>query len=80
MEALDGNAIAGTLFENYGAEMTTAIGACGHCGACAQIAELRVYLRAPGTIVRCPSCGQVVMVLVRIRGVLRVNDRGLTLE
>jgi Family of unknown function (DUF6510) len=32
-QALDGNAIAGTLAEVFGGEMTTAIGVCGHCGS-----------------------------------------------
>ena len=45
---------------------------CAHCGATAQIAELRVFSRAPGTVVRCPSCGSVVIVLVEIRGVTRM--------
>ena len=74
MEALDGNAIAGALFEHFGAEMTTTIGECAHCGTRSQIAELVVYSRAPGTVVRCRHCGHVVMVLVPIRGELRVDS------
>lgn len=67
MQALDGNAIAGALYEHFGHEMTTVIGACRHCGARAQIAELVVYLRGPGAVARCPSCANVVLVLVRSR-------------
>ena len=33
MQAVDGNAIAGDLFEIFGTDMTTARGACAHCGA-----------------------------------------------
>ena len=55
MEALDGNAIAGTLFEHFGTEMTTTIGACAHCG-------------------------NVVMVLVPIRGELRVDSSAFRME
>lgn len=73
MEALDGNAIAGPLLEYFGTEMTAAWGACAHCGATAQLAELRVYMKAPGTIARCPACGSVVIVLVRIRDDLRID-------
>ena len=73
MEALDGNAIAGMLSEHYGAEMTTVGGACGHCGATAQIAELRVYMRAPGAVARCRICGQVVIVVVDVHGDLRID-------
>ena len=80
MEALDGNAIAGTLFEHFGTEMTTTIGACAHCGTRGQIAELVVYMRAPGTVVRCRHCGNVVMVLVQIRGELRVESSAFRME
>ena len=73
MEALDGNSIAGSLYELFGREMTAAPGACAHCGSRAQIAELRVYGRAPGTVVRCPRCWQVVMVLTDVRGTLRID-------
>jgi hypothetical protein len=68
MEALDGNAIAGPLFAYFGAEMTTVTGVCGDCGTGAQIAELRVYPRAPGAVVRCRHCDSVVMVIAEIRG------------
>jgi DNA-directed RNA polymerase subunit RPC12/RpoP len=74
MDALDGNAIAGPLVEHFGIEMTTVRGSCINCGASAQVAELRVYMRAPGTVVRCPACGSVVLVLMRIRGALRIHD------
>jgi uncharacterized Zn finger protein len=80
MEALDGNAIAGPLFEFFGAEMTTVIGTCAHCGTRAQIGELVVYARAPGTVVRCRHCANVVMVLVTVRGELRVDSRAFRME
>ena len=67
MKPLDGNTIAGALFERFGAELTTARGSCAHCQASVIVAELRVYTRAPGTIVRCPSWANVVIVLVSIR-------------
>jgi ribosomal protein S27AE len=77
VSVLDGNAIAGRLYDVFGAEMTTATSACAHCGATRPVAELHVYLRGPGTVVRCSSCGGVVMVLVEIRGVNCVDLRGL---
>ena len=78
MDALDGNAIAGQLVEVFGAEMTTATGVCASCGASGVVAELVVYLQAPGTVVRCRSCGSVLMVLVTARGVTCVDLRGLS--
>jgi LSD1 subclass zinc finger protein len=81
MDALDGNAIAGLLFDVFGAEMTTATGSCASCGASGKVAEFEVYLRAPGTVARCHSCRNVLMVLVSVRGITCVDLRGLaTLE
>jgi predicted RNA-binding Zn-ribbon protein involved in translation (DUF1610 family) len=80
VEALDGNAIAGPLFEYFGAEMTTARGTCTHCGAAIQIGELRVFNRVPGTVVRCPNCTNVVIVLVNIRSTLRADLSRFALE
>jgi hypothetical protein len=73
MDALDGNAIAGELFELFGEEMTTAVGTCRHCGATGMVAELRVYMRAPGAVARCPHCDGVTMVLVNVRGSARID-------
>jgi hypothetical protein len=75
--ALDGNAIAGLLLEVFGTEMTRATGVCATCGARAQVAELAVYIRAPGAVARCRSCENVVMVLVTVRGVTCVDLQGL---
>lgn len=65
MEALDGNSLAGALLEHFGTDMTSTRGTCAHCGAAAQIAELRVYTKAPGMVGRCPSCGNVAVVVVQ---------------
>jgi Family of unknown function (DUF6510) len=79
MEALDGNAIAGRLFDVFGAEMTATRGACANCGAISYVAETRVYLQAPGIVARCRTCESVVLVLVTVRGVTCVDVRGLEL-
>jgi hypothetical protein len=80
VEPLDGNAIAGDLFNVFGREMTTVSGACAHCGAVALIAELRVFMKAPGAVVRCRRCGQVVFVVVDIRGETRIDLDQFKLE
>jgi hypothetical protein len=77
MEALDGNAIAGLMLEIFGVEMTTATGVCSSCGAAGRVAELAVYLRAPGTVVRCRTCNSVLMVIVQARGFACMDLRGL---
>ena len=43
------------------------------------IGELRVYMKAPGAVVRCPVCGKIVMVIVEVRGAARVNLAGIDL-
>ena len=78
MDALDGNAIGGLLIDVFGAELTADECECAHCGAVHVVAEERVYLRGPGTIVRCSSCGGVVMALVTIRDLTCVDLRGLS--
>jgi hypothetical protein len=74
MDALDGNAIGGRLIDVFGAEMTAASSTCGTCGASRPVAELAVYMQAPGTVVRCPTCDSVLMVFVKAHGVTCVVD------
>lgn len=75
--ALDGNAVAGLLADVFGADLTTAVGECAWCGAGGPLAETVVYLRAPGTVLRCRSCGGILMVLVTIRAITCVDRLGL---
>lgn len=76
-EALDGNSIGGLLIDVFGADMTAASSTCGTCGAVRPVAELVVYGRAPGTVVRCRTCGSVLMVFVQAHGVTCVDVAGL---
>ena len=78
MDGLDGNAIAGLLSDVFGAEMTTATGTCANCGADGPVAETVVFLRAPGTVVRCRTCSGVMMVFVTVRETTCVDLRGLS--
>ena len=77
MEALDGNAIAGTMMTIFGHEMTTDMATCANCGTRNMVAEFSVYLRGPGVVVRCQACDSVVMVLVEVHGVTCVDLQGL---
>ena len=73
MDALDGNAIAGALVEHFGHEMTMAEVRCSHCESASLMAELCVYMKAPGAVARCPVCNEVVMVIVDVRGAKRFD-------
>jgi hypothetical protein len=75
--ALDGNAIGGLLLEIFGSDMTSADATCAACGAVGPMAETAVYLRGPGTVVRCRRCTGVLMVVTQVRGVNCVDLSGL---
>ena len=62
---LDGNAIGGLLIELFGTDLTGSMGVCASCGAEGQVATLDVYMRAPGVVGRCRSCGAVMIRIVR---------------
>jgi Family of unknown function (DUF6510) len=64
-DALDGNAAAGALTEVFTIEMTTAVTTCATCGDTRPLGELRAYLEAPGTVLRCATCSAVQLRLVR---------------
>jgi hypothetical protein len=77
MEPLDGNAIAGLLYEVFGEEMTAAMATCATCEAVASVAETLVYPRLPGEVVRCRTCGGLMMVITQIRGMNCVGLPGI---
>ena len=77
MNVLDGNAIAGTLFDVFGDEMTDVSGTCASCRVASRLGEMKVYLGGPGTVVRCRHCANALMVLVEIRGAMCVDALGL---
>ena len=77
MDALDGNAIGGLMLDVFGTDMTAAVGTCAFCGRVGPMAETVVYLRAPGTVVRCRTCGNVLMVFAEVHGTRCVDLQGL---
>jgi hypothetical protein len=77
MERLDGNAVGGLLGEAFAQEMTLAEATCAHCGARGVVAELHVYVRAPGMVARCPSCEAVLLVVLERRGRYCVDLSGI---
>ncbi|MGH2771652.1 MAG: DUF6510 family protein [Actinomycetota bacterium] len=77
-EKLDGNAAAGTLADIFGAEMTLSLATCASCGARGQVGALVVYLRGPGTVIRCPACESVLMKITEARGVYCLDMSGVS--
>ena len=62
---LDGSAAAGPLSELFALDVTAAEGRCGSCGAEGVMAETRVYVDAPGLVVRCRGCDGVLLRVVQ---------------
>lgn len=75
-DVLDGNASAGLLAAAFGTDMTAVPGKCAHCGAVHVVAELRAYVRAPGTVLRCPACDGIILRIVETDGATYVDARG----
>lgn len=75
--ALDGNSAAGALAEIFVAEMTLALTTCAACGDARPVGELHAYMRAPGVVLRCASCGAVQVRLVRAPGRAWLDLRGV---
>jgi len=74
---LDANAVGGLLIEIFGTDMTAALSQCAHCGNRSEVATLRAYVHAPGTVLRCGVCAQVVMRIMRTAdGRYLVDARG----
>lgn len=64
MNHVDGNALAGRLSDLFAFDLTTAIGRCVNCGTSGMIGAAMVYQAAPGTVARCPHCGEVLATIV----------------
>jgi hypothetical protein len=77
MIALDGNAIAGDLIEALGIDLAAATCVCASCRTAGFFAEAVVYTRGPGRVARCRACGELLAVLVTIRGITCVDLRGI---
>ena len=75
--ALDGNAAAGELRQVFAVDVTAATGQCVGCGHTAALGQAVLYSRAPGLVVRCGNCQQVLLRLVTAPGRTWVDMRGL---
>lgn len=75
---LDGNAIGGVLIEVFGAEMTTTPSECAHCGHVAEMGALLAFTQAPGTVLRCPTCENIILRIVETPQAIYLDARGAT--
>lgn len=73
---LDGNALGGMLSEMFGVEMTAEPTQCAHCGTGNLMGALMVFTQAPGIVLRCPICEQVMLRVVQTPDALYLDARG----
>ena len=73
---LDGNAVAGLLQEIFAGEMTAAPTECAHCGNQGVIGSLLAFTQAPGAVLRCPVCEQVMLRIVQTPDATYLDARG----
>jgi hypothetical protein len=73
---LDGNAVAGLLREVFALEMTASPTKCAHCGAVGALGTLLAFTQAPGVVLRCPACEQVMLRIVETADAIYLEARG----
>jgi predicted Zn-ribbon and HTH transcriptional regulator len=61
---LDGNAVAGLLQAVFGREMTATPAECANCGNVAELGAVMAFTQAPGAVLRCPACKEVMLRIV----------------
>jgi len=73
---LDANATAGLLFEIFGTEMTASPTECAHCGREGEVGSLLAFTQAPGIVLRCSGCENVVLRIVQTPEAIYLDARG----
>jgi len=73
---LDGNAAAGILNEIFALEMTSSSIKCANCGGEGEMGTLLAFMQAPGVVLRCPVCEQIIMRIVQSPAAIYLDLRG----
>lgn len=74
---LDGSSIGGVLARLLGADVTGMPGQCASCHTTHVVGTMRVYMRGPGIVLRCPSCTEVVLRVVETPSGTMLDLRGI---
>ncbi|MCD0442435.1 DUF6510 family protein [Glycomyces sp. A-F 0318] len=75
---VDGNMLAGALWQVFRPDITTAEARCAGCGMTGPVAGLHVYTAAAGTVGRCPNCQQVTLQMVQSTHAMWLSTAGLS--
>jgi len=73
---VDGNAVAGLLQDVFGLEMTASPAECANCGQVNELGALLAFIQAPGAVLRCPACEEVILRIVETPDAIYVDARG----
>ena len=73
---VDANAVGGILEAVFGADVTDVPGQCAHCHTVSLVGSMHAWVRVPGTVIRCPVCGEVVLRIVQTDRTTMVDARG----
>ncbi len=75
---LDGNAVAGKLYAIFGTEMTVTQAECVNCGNTSEIGAMLAFTQAPGIVLRCPGCENIMLRIVETDDSYYLDARGVT--
>jgi hypothetical protein len=73
---LDGNAVAGLLEDVFAVEMTASRTECAHCGREGDMGSLLAFTHAPGVVLRCPGCEQIMLRITVTPEAVYLDARG----
>jgi hypothetical protein len=73
---VDANAVGGLLATVFGIDVTGSPGQCATCHTVSIVGTMRVYMRGPGIVIRCPACTQVVMRMVQTPTAMLIDASG----
>lgn len=75
---VDGNAVAGLLYEIFAMEMTTGEVECVSCSNRGEVGRLLAFTQAPGVVLCCPHCQNIVIRIAKAPGAIYLDARGVT--
>jgi hypothetical protein len=73
---LDGNATAGILNEIFATEVTSNPLECAGCGQEGELGALHAFVQAPGIVLRCPACENIILRVVQTPEAFYLDFRG----
>lgn len=74
---LDANAVAGTLEEIFGRDVTASLAVCTHCGNAAALGACEAFVYGPGVVLCCVVCEQIVLRFTTTPAGVFLDMRGL---